>query len=67
MPSDISFLEFASDSDQDTGASNVFSDYLLCIANKKMRSYKQIIHTRGEKQGQSYYSHVMDLVTIAEK
>ena len=32
-----------------------------------MRSYKQIIHTRGEKQGQSYYSHVMDLVTIAEK
>src|SRR5207244_1716441 len=67
MPSDISFLEFASDSDQDTGASNVFSDYLLCIANKKMRSYKQIIHTRGEKQGQSYYSHVMDLITIAEK
>ena len=46
---------------------HVFSDYLLCIANKKMRSYKQIIHTRGEKQGQSYYSHVMDLVTIAEK
>jgi CRISPR-associated protein Csc3 len=67
MPSDISFLEFASDSDQDKGASNVFSDYLLYIANKKMRSYKQIIHTRGEKQGQSYYSHVMDLVTIAEK
>src|SRR5260370_27960349 len=32
-----------------------------------MRRYKQIIHTRGEKQGQSYYSHVMDLVTIAEK
>jgi CRISPR-associated protein Csc3 len=67
MPSDISFLEFASDSDQDTDASNVFSDYLLSIANKKMRTYKQIIHTRGEKQGQSYYSHVMDLVTIAEK
>ena len=67
MPSDISFLEFASDTDQDAGASTVFSDYLLCIANKKMRSYKQIIHTRGEKQGQSYYSHVMDLITIAEK
>ena len=32
-----------------------------------MRSYKQIIHTRGEKQGQSYYSHVLDLVSIAEK
>jgi CRISPR-associated protein Csc3 len=67
MPSDISFLEFASDSEQDTGASRVFSDYLLHIANKKMRTYKQIIHTRGEKQGQSYYSHVIDLVTIAEK
>ena len=67
MPSDISFLEFASDTDLDADASTVFRDYLLHIANKKMRSYKQIIHTRGEKQGQSYYSHVMDLVTIAEK
>ena len=67
MPSDISFLEFASDTDVDASASTVFSDYLLYIANKKMRNYKQIIHTRGEKQGQSYYSHVMDLVTIAEK
>ena len=67
MPSDISFLEFVSDPDQDIGSSDVFSEYLLNIANKKMRRYKQIIHTRGEKQGQSYYSHVMDLVTIAEK
>src|SRR5579859_6006526 len=67
MPSDISFLEFVSDPDQDSGPSNAFSDYLLYIANNKMRRYKQIIHTRGEKQGQSYYSHVMDLVTIAEK
>ncbi len=67
MPSDISFLEFANDTGMDSDASTVFSDYLLCIANKKMRSYKQIIHTRGEKQGQSYYSHVMDLVTVAEK
>ena len=66
MPSDISFLEFSSDAD-DASSSTVFSDYLLKIANNKMRSYKQIIHTRGEKQGQSYYSHVMDLVTIAEK
>jgi len=67
MPSDISFLEFASDSDMDASSSTVFSDFLLYIANKKMRSYKQIIHTRGQKQGQSYYSHVMDLVSIAEK
>jgi len=67
MPSDISFLEFAIDSDQSSGASKVFNDFLLYLANKQMRRYKQIIHTRGEKQGQSYYNHVMDLVTIAEK
>jgi hypothetical protein len=54
MPSDISFLEFASDTAVDSSASTVFSDYLLYKANKKMRNYKQIIHTRGEKQGQSY-------------
>src|SRR6266568_6258676 len=67
MPSDISFLEFASDADQNTNGSDVFSGYLQHIANKKLRRYKRIIHNRGEKQGQSYYSHVMDLVTIAEK
>ena len=67
MPSDISFLEFASSPEQESGADKVFNDYLLYIANKKLRRYKLIVHTRGEKQGQSYYSHVMDLVTIAEK
>src|SRR5258706_1409223 len=67
MPSDISFLEFDKDPNSDSGSSIVFSDYLLYIANKKLYRYKQIIHTRGEKQGQSYYSHIMDLVAIAEK
>src|SRR6266567_9533408 len=67
MPSEISFLEFDNDSNSDSGSSSIFGDYLRCLANKKMYRYKQIIHTRGEKQGQSYYSHVMDLVTIAEK
>lgn len=67
MPSDISFLELTNDTGEDVGSAEVFSDYVRCIANQKLRRYQQIIHTRGEKQGQSYYSHVMDLVTIAEK
>ncbi len=67
MPADISFLEFDSDAEGEVGGSEVFSDYLRCLANKQLRRYKRIVHNRGEKQGQSYYSHVMDLVTIAEK
>ena len=66
MPADISFLKFSGDLEQDSGASRVFDDYLREIANKQLRRYKTIIHY-GAKQGQSYYSHVMDLVTLAEK
>jgi hypothetical protein len=66
MPADISFLKFSGDSEQDSGASIVFDDYLCEIANKQLRRYKTIIQY-GAKQGQSYYSHVMDLVTLAEK
>ena len=32
-----------------------------------MPDYKQIIHERGDKQGQSYYGHVIDLASIASK
>ena len=66
MSADISFLKFSGDSEQDSGASTVFDDYLREIANKQLRRYKTIIQY-GAKQGQSYYSHVMDLVTLAEK
>jgi len=67
MPSDISFLEFAEDSVQGQHSADVYSEYLHRVANGKMRSYKQIIHDRGEKQGQSYYGHVMDLASVADK
>ena len=69
MPSDISFLEFSESEEQpqqDRSAA-VYEHYLVTIANRKMRSYKQIVHDRGKKQGQSYYRHVMDLAAIAEK
>jgi CRISPR-associated protein Csc3 len=67
MPSDISFLEFASDSGQDQDGAEAYSEFLRSVANRKMRRYKQIVHDRGEKQGQTYYGHVMDLVSIADK
>jgi len=67
MSSDISFLKFVEDSEQDKGSSNVYEEYLSRVANGKMRSYKQIIHDRGEKQGQSYYGHVIDLTSIASR
>src|SRR5215470_2849783 len=66
MPADLRFLKFSGDSEQASDASIVFDDYLREIANKQLRRYKTIIHYGG-KQGQSYYSHVMDLVTLAEK
>src|SRR6266487_5749157 len=66
MPADISFLKFSGDSEQDSDAAIVFADYLRDIANKQLRRYKTIIQY-GAKQGQSYYSHVMDLVTLVEK
>lgn len=67
MPSDISFLKFAQDNERDKASSKVYGEYLSRIANGKMRKYKRIIHDRGEKQGQSYYGHVMDLASIADK
>src|SRR6266567_666220 len=66
MSADIRFLKFSGDSEQDSGANTVFDDYLREIANKQLRRYKTIIQY-GAKQGQSYYSHVMDLVTLAER
>lgn len=66
MPAHIRFLKFCGDSEQDADASIVFDDYLREIANNQLRRYKTIIHYGG-KQGQSYYSHVMDVVTLAEK
>ena len=44
-------------------------DYLKHIANKHLRLYKgpDYLHTEGDKQGQSLYSHVMDLVSFTDR
>jgi CRISPR-associated protein Csc3 len=66
MPSDISFLKFVED-EHDQDGQDIYAKYLALVANGKMRRYKQIIHERGDKQGQSYYGHVIDLTSIASK
>lgn len=72
MPSDIGFLKFEDEEgsgqgDDSQDSTNVYADYLAQVANGKMRSYKQIIHDRGKKQGQSYYGHVIDLTSMANQ
>lgn len=64
---DFSFLEFPEDSDQHRDISYVLEDYLKHIVNKKLRLYKQYIHTSGDKQGQSLYSHVLDLISFTDR
>jgi CRISPR-associated protein Csc3 len=66
MPSDISFLEFAEDTEQKQDSSVVLGQYLHRVANGKMRRYKQLIQYGG-KQGQTYYGHVMDLASVADR
>jgi CRISPR-associated protein Csc3 len=68
MP-DFSFLEFTDDNDESQDISHVLEDYLKNIANKRLRLYKgqEYIHTEGDKQGQSLYSHVMDLISLADR
>jgi len=65
MPADISFLQFSKD--DDNTSTDVYRDYLYYIANGNMRTYKEIVHDRGKKQGQSYYNHVIDLIAVVEK
>src|SRR6266581_2131547 len=64
---DFSFLEFPEVSDQHREISYVLEDYLKHIVNKKLRLYKQYIHTSGDKQGQSLYSHVLDLISFTDR
>src|SRR5579871_354557 len=64
---DFSFLEFPEDSNELQGISKALKDYLKFVANKKLQLYKQYIHTTGDKQGQSLYSHVLDLISFADR
>ena len=69
MPSEIAFLEF--DPEPTQAEAEVFELYLAKIANKELRRYKNIVQYSalddGGKQGQSYFTHVLDLVTVAER
>jgi CRISPR-associated protein Csc3 len=65
MP-DFGFLEYPDDDASPPGISPVLEDYLK-FANRKLRLYKQYLHTRGAKEGQSLYSHIMDLVTFVDR
>lgn len=60
---DWNFFGFTYDSKD---SSNVLQEYIEQIANKKLLSYKSLIHTGG-KAGQSLWSHVMNLVTTIEQ
>ena len=66
MPSDISFLEFAEETEHGQDSAAVFGEYLHRVANRKMRRYKQLVQYGG-KQGQTYYGHVMDLASVADR
>lgn len=67
MPADLSFLQFSGETPQEPQADDVYGEYLVLVANGKLRRYKNYVHDRGAKQGQSYYGHVMDLISIVEK
>lgn len=50
---------------EDDGA-EVLEDFVTFVANKRLLSYKKVIHTGG-KSGESLWSHVMNLVMVVEK
>lgn len=51
---------------KDEDSSSILDSYLTYIANEKLLYYKQIIHYGG-KEGESLWTHIMNLITIAEK
>jgi len=63
MSLDFGFLNLTY---QSADGSNVLEEYVEHVVNKKLLTYKHIIHTGG-KIGESLWSHLMNLVTIFEK
>jgi len=67
MPVDWEPLDFLYQNDGDSSdSSEVLSDYIEYIANKNLRHYKYIVQYGG-KEGESVWTHIMNLVTIIEK
>jgi CRISPR-associated protein Csc3 len=55
-----------SDSDEDNEQPNLLAKYFREVATGPMTSYRRIIQG-GNKQGQNYYAHVLDGITILHK
>src|SRR6266516_2277861 len=67
MPVDWEPLDFLYQNDDDSSdSSEVLPDYIEYIANKNLRHYKYIVQYGG-KEGESVWTHIMNLVTIIEK
>lgn len=67
MPVDWEPLDFLYQNDDDlSDSSEVLPDYIEYIANKNLRHYKYIVQYGG-KEGESVWTHIMNLVTIIEK
>ena len=50
----------------DSGAGNLFQNYMDKIANKKLRAYQEIIQY-GAKSGESLYLHILNGICVLER
>lgn len=67
MPIDWEPLELLYQNDDDSSdSSEVLPEYIEYIANKRLRHYKHIIQYGG-KEGESVWTHIMNLITMVEK
>ena len=67
MPVDWEALDFLYQNDGDSSdSSEVLPDYIEYIANKGLQRYKHKIQYGG-KEGESVWTHIMNLVTTIEK
>jgi CRISPR-associated protein Csc3 len=67
MPVDWRSLELIYPSAGDSAdATEVLAEYIECVANKHLLRYKYIVQY-GSKEGESVWTHIMNLVTTIEK
>ena len=50
----------------DSGADNLFQNYMDKIANRKLRAYQEIIQY-GAKAGESLYLHILNGICVLER
>lgn len=66
---DLSFLTYAPAEESADTAMRVLQTYLATLAQGSLRRYTKEIyrHTQGAKRGQTLYSHIIDIVTFAQR